>query len=80
MTLPKGFPTRGTVTSARALPVSTCPVPGCGADVTVIVLHYIQTEDEIYTFCHQFCDQHAAENEEAMRSRYTVKPPATIWR
>lgn len=81
MTLPLGFPTRGTVSSARAPAVITCQIPGCGADVTVIVLHFVQAEDQqLHTFCHQFCDQHAAENEEVMRSVYTVKPLATIWR
>lgn len=45
-----------------------------------LILHFVQTEDRLHTFCHQLCDQHAAENEEAMRSVYTVKPPAIIWR
>jgi len=81
MTLPKGYPTQGTGSSARVPVADTCQAPGCGAGVTVIALHYVQTQDQqLYTFCYQLCDQHAAENEEAMRSVYTIKPPATIWR
>lgn len=80
MTLPSGFPSQGTLSSSRTPALIICEAPGCGAGVTVIVFHTVETGGHLHAFCHQFCDEHAAENEEAMRSTYTVKPPTVIWR
>lgn len=81
MTLPQGYPPQGTLSSSRTPALTVCEAPGCMAGVTVIVLHTVETEDhQIHTFCHQLCDQHASENEETLRSIYTVKPVGIIWR
>lgn len=78
--LPRGFPSQGTVSSGRTPALIICQAPGCAAGVTVIVLHNIVAEDQVHSCCHQLCDQHATENEEFMRSVYTVKPVRVTWR
>jgi hypothetical protein len=81
MAPPKGYPKAGYLTTTRAPAKIICEAPGCAAGVTVVILHTVETEDgRIDVFCNQLCDRHAAENEEAMRSVYTVGAPKTVWR
>lgn len=81
MNLPLGYPPEGTVTSARMSPVTKCQWSDCDEPVTVIILHTVNAANgEVYLFCHQLCEEHAAANTEAFREAYKMQPPRTVWR
>ena len=82
--LPLGFPAQGAVTICRTPVVAVCQAPGCVSAATWVTAHIIEQEDSGIRHCfllvHFVCDVHAAIEEHALRGRYTLKPPTTLWR
>lgn len=77
------WPTSGAVTLCTVSPAQTCEYPGCTEPVSCINCHTIQADGEPVVLHHivtQLCREHAAQQEEALRSCYRLAPARVIHR